>query len=343
MHLSSILLSLELHFLSIYKRPIPNIDIFTDKVELKLKNGNIFYTLPYTINFLALINHYIGHIEGSLFEILFNDKHIFINNYLQLEELYLFYNKYKSFININMLFDIAIQCDTIDNIKLVNHHFENIYNEVLFDVTKPIVTHNANNNIRLAVRKYLLTLPLNVITDKKSEDIIVDFYKSINYDPSKIIYLYAGQIFKEKLFISSYGILHQIYPYPDYTILFDGKNLNFRMNISKEYFSEKYMAINFIVQKDNGCHLFKLYHEFFADCSVRKYWYNEIISAINIKLNKNIYEINILLENIDFKMLRYNLFIGNIDIFYWYKDYFATCNTPDVLDITKCCELHLED
>jgi hypothetical protein len=339
-HLTTVMLSLELHFISIYKRPVPNIDIFTDTVELTLKNGNKIYTLSYTINFMLLINHYISHVEGPFLDVLIGGEDKFIYDFLYIEELYLFYKKYKSCINIDILINNAIKCDTIDNIILVNQHFKMHFNDEIYPMDMLMKMSSPNNNIRLAIRRYLFTVSLDELINIKKEDLSVNFYKSIKYEPSKIIYLKAEQMFKEKLYLSSDGILNNKYSYPDYSVLYDGKNLFFTIIFDKRYFTEKFMSINFVVQEDDN-QLYKLYHEFHADCSEEKHWYNKIISAVSVTFNKNQYKVNILLENINVKILRYNLFFGNIDIYYWYKDYISTCNTPDVLDIIKCYELHL--
>jgi hypothetical protein len=235
--LSGFIINLEVH-LSTLSSPefiLSPIDLFEDAVELTLGDGHTIVTLSYDRNFLSLINHFIRHVLQTLITDLWERNFIYGYNFSHIKELHLFFERYKSSIDIDVILDFANRGDTIENVELFNRHYKELYGIEIFPSEKLKKMRNKNLYLQKQFCRYLLNLSIENLNKMDIRILLMDFRKSFIYTPSKIISLTAGQKFTEYLCLTN-GFVYKGFLYPECTLRHDGKNIFFMLYLMLIFF-----------------------------------------------------------------------------------------------------------
>jgi hypothetical protein len=340
---------IEVHLttLSNPERLLPCVDLFSGKNELSLNTEKI-YTLSHELNFISLINHYVKHFANFFYIASFSNKYEHWYDERKINEIYLFYNKFKDSISLDRIKEIARINDTVEDLELFNCHFQEIYNIRLVRAEDLKLLRNNNQYYQKQLSRFLMSMTFKDFFNRDFFDLYKQFMQNLIYIPTKSVSLYDScDGFHEKICISN-GHRFEGLLFPDYSVYFANKTLTFKVDIPFEYINSKYINVILIINKDKYWYLNK-FDTYIDDDGIlydspnynRKK--QEIESQINIFKNENGYTINFLLMNIDNGLYRYNLVARNQDTHEDFNDHLSISNTRQIYDPTKFCELYLSE
>jgi hypothetical protein len=339
---------LEVHVNPLFnpEKYFPVVDLFKDKQEIMIAEGNVIHTLSHNLNFICLMIHYVKHIMNFI-DPFSADKMSDIqfvslkdSNVARLNEIYLFYTKYKGHIDLQSIVEIMDKNDTIEFLELFNRHFYEIFNISLYEPNKLIEYRNTNLYLQKNLCRFLLDVPIVNLKKDDRKDLSVKYQNSFMYNPCKIITLYENQIFSEKIFVNNnaHFLLSPIHP--SYSVSYSGRDVGFIIFFSFKYFMKKYVNIYFYFKRENNIN-FEVF-SFHVDKSCNIFSENEDIKKyITVELCPDNYRVNIKIRDITGSIIRYNIVICNRDSIGDLENHFSLADTSQSYDPTKYCELHL--